>query len=244
MSATMPDFRTAVMTLVEASWEDESGTLRTAPARMEDKSAGGACIRIKTPIRVGSKLRIQWRFEQFSGIAKYCRSEGRDYVVGIQRDAANSPNPSRLLRARANVPPPEGMSSSPPVLTVKIESPTTRQESKPVESAPAPPAVESVPIVHGASPGTRDASSQGWSRNRQSQQTSGFAVSGLSMLLEFKPNGLQKQSKLVRKGNLCDINGSNWRPGTVVRTNSAKAATQAGTEKATARVKRRMLCRR
>lgn len=146
----MPDFRTAVMTLVEASWEDQSGALRTAPACMEDKSTGGACIRINTPIGVGSKLKIQWRFEQFSGTAKYCRSEGKDYVVGIQRDAANSPNPSRLLRA--NVPPPEGVSSSPPVLTAKIESPPPRLESKPVESTPRPPAVENVSIVHSASP--------------------------------------------------------------------------------------------
>jgi hypothetical protein len=147
----MPDFRTAVMTLVEASWEDESGALRTAPARMEDKSTGGACIRINTPIGVGSKLRIQWRFEQFSGTAKYCRSEGKDYVVGIQRDAANGPNPSQLLRA--NVPRPERMrNSGSPVLTAKIESPTARHESKPVESTPAPPAVESASIMHSASP--------------------------------------------------------------------------------------------
>ena len=151
MSAAMPDFRTAVMTLVEASWEDESGAWRTAPARMEDKSTGGACIRIDKPIGVGAKLRIQWRFEQFSGTARYCRREGKDYVVGIQRDAASSPNPSRLLGA--NVPPSEGMSSSSsPVLTAKIESPSARQESKLVESTPTPPAVESVSIVHNASP--------------------------------------------------------------------------------------------
>jgi hypothetical protein len=53
---------------------------------MEDKSAGGACIRIKTPIAVGSNLTVQWRFERFSGTAKYCRSEGHEYLVGIQKD--------------------------------------------------------------------------------------------------------------------------------------------------------------
>ena len=47
MSATMRELRTAVLTLVEASWEDQSGSLQTVAARMEDKSAGGACIRIK-----------------------------------------------------------------------------------------------------------------------------------------------------------------------------------------------------
>src|SRR5580704_17040138 len=93
----MPEFRMPVMTLVEASWEDPSGASRTAAARMEDRSPGGACIRIKTPIGVGSKVRIQWRFEQFSGTAKYCRSEGREYLVGIQRDTAKDPIPGQLV---------------------------------------------------------------------------------------------------------------------------------------------------
>jgi hypothetical protein len=55
----MPEFRTPVMTWVEASWEDSSGVLQTVPARMEDKSTGGACIRIKIPIAVGAKLKVQ-----------------------------------------------------------------------------------------------------------------------------------------------------------------------------------------
>jgi hypothetical protein len=146
----MPDFRTAVMTLVEASWEDEGGALRTVPARMEDKSSGGACIRINTPIGVGAKLRIQWRFEQFSGTARYCRSEGKDYVVGIQRDAANSPVPSRLLPA--NVPLPEVLrSSSLPVSTAGIESLAPKQDKNPDESPPAPQAVENAMPTHSAS---------------------------------------------------------------------------------------------
>ena len=76
----MPEFRMPVMTLVEASWEDQSGTSQIVAARMEDRSSGGACVRINTAIGVGSKVRIQWRLEQFSGTAKYCRSEGREYV--------------------------------------------------------------------------------------------------------------------------------------------------------------------
>lgn len=82
------------MTWVEVSWDDPSGKLQIAPARMEDKSSGGACIRIKIPIRVGSRLTVKWRFEQFSGTTKYCRSEGDEYVVGIQRDAVQSPVPA------------------------------------------------------------------------------------------------------------------------------------------------------
>jgi hypothetical protein len=147
----MPDFRTAVMTLVEASWEDQSGALRTVPARMEDKSTGGACIRINTPIEVGAKLGIQWRFEQFSGTAKYCRSEGADYIVGIQRDAANSLIPNRLLPA--NVPPQGGArSSSPTVVTTRVKS--APQESTLIESTPVPPSVETAPIARTTSRAT------------------------------------------------------------------------------------------
>lgn len=129
MSAAVPEFRTPVMTLVEASWEDQTGS-HTASARMEDKSLGGACIRLKTPIAVGSKLRIQWRFEQFSGITKYCRKEGREYLVGIQRHATDNP---ASLPAPAKVPPADVRTSDPPAPTAQIETPLRQQSSKPNE---------------------------------------------------------------------------------------------------------------
>lgn len=87
----MRELRSVVMILVEASW-DETGSLKRIPARMEDRSVSGACIQVNTPIGVGSKLMIQWRFDQFSGITKYCRSEGREFLVGIQRDKSSVTN--------------------------------------------------------------------------------------------------------------------------------------------------------
>lgn len=142
----MPEFRTPVMTLVEASWQDQRGALQTVHARMEDKSPGGACIRVKTPIGVGSKLRIQWRFEQFSGTARYCRSEGREYIVGIQRDTTRSSIPNQP--APMDVPPLEDVSSSDLLLPpVKIPSLPARQESKLNENSIAEPKVESAPMV-------------------------------------------------------------------------------------------------
>jgi hypothetical protein len=116
----MAEPRTLVMTIVEVSWEDASGTLRIVPGRLEDKSAGGACVWVKTPITVGSRLRIQWRFEQFSGIAKYCRSEGFEYRVGIQRDEIYTPIPTRAV---ADAP----------------------HEAKPIEPSPASARIESLP---------------------------------------------------------------------------------------------------
>ncbi len=72
---------------------------------MEDKSVGGARIRVKAPIATGSQLKIRWRFEQFEGIAKYCRREGREFVVGIQRQDGNDAAKSDGIEAadaRAN----------------------------------------------------------------------------------------------------------------------------------------------
>ena len=78
----------AVMILVEAMWEDQNGTVQKSSARMENHSPGGACIRLRKPVHVGARLRLQWRFEEFTGTARWRRSDGRDYLVGIQRDSA------------------------------------------------------------------------------------------------------------------------------------------------------------
>lgn len=135
----MREYRTAVMTWVEASWENPSGSLQTIPARMEDKSPSGACIRVKQPIDVGSKLKIQWRFDQFSGITKYCRSDGYEYLVGIQRDATNPvPGPTLPKEEAAE----KNLRSNPvlastsvlapsPVVTAKVEMLPKRQEWQP-----------------------------------------------------------------------------------------------------------------
>ncbi|MGA9308066.1 MAG: hypothetical protein WBW31_21895, partial [Candidatus Sulfotelmatobacter sp.] len=147
----MPEFRMPVMTLVEASWEDQSGASRTAAARMEDRSTGGACIRIKTAIGVGSKVRIQWRFEQFSGTAKYCRSEGREYLVGIQRDTTENPIASPPVLAE--VPAPKSVVANVAAASVvKAENLPTRQETKPNEIPPAVLQAENVPPMLTAAP--------------------------------------------------------------------------------------------
>jgi hypothetical protein len=98
MAAGMPELRTPVMILVDVSWE-EAGVSQKTRGCMEDKSAGGACIRTKRPIAVGARLKIQWRFEQFAGIVKYCRHEAREYVVGVQREGGNASNSSHIESA-------------------------------------------------------------------------------------------------------------------------------------------------
>ncbi len=83
--------RTPVMILVEASWENQHGALQTAPATMEDRSPGGACIRLKARIPVDTRVKVEGRWQKFTGVTRYCRPDGRDFVVGIQRDPTLGP---------------------------------------------------------------------------------------------------------------------------------------------------------
>jgi hypothetical protein len=87
--------------MVEASWEDQSGTLQRERARMENTSNFGARIRVKKQIDAGARLRVQWRWEQFSGVARCCLKDGIDYFVGIQRDAKRSE--VRVLRSQRSL---------------------------------------------------------------------------------------------------------------------------------------------
>jgi hypothetical protein len=80
------------MARAEAQWEDPSGAERVALAMLEDISQGGAGVRLRQPISVGSRLKIKWHKEQFSGTVRHCHREGMEYVLGIQRDAPESEN--------------------------------------------------------------------------------------------------------------------------------------------------------
>ena len=77
--------RAGIMARIEAMWEDEGGNPRIIPARLEDKSEAGACIRIREPIGVGTKLTVQWPNGHIVGTVMYCNQHGEEYVLGMQR---------------------------------------------------------------------------------------------------------------------------------------------------------------
>jgi hypothetical protein len=97
MKDAAPEPRTPVMIMVDASWQDQNGTAQAARARNENKSPGGACIRLNKRIFVGTHLRIEGQWEKFSGEARYCRKDGRDYLVGIQKHKAQWPAATRVV---------------------------------------------------------------------------------------------------------------------------------------------------
>jgi len=90
------------MIVVDAWWEGPDGALQKGRARIVNKSASGACVRIEKRIHVGAKLRIESRWEEFCGVAKYCRSDGRGYLVGIQRKAGVDSIPKQAAKSLLN----------------------------------------------------------------------------------------------------------------------------------------------
>jgi hypothetical protein len=80
--------RAGIMARINALWADQRGTPRITPAKLEDKSPAGACIRIKEPIAVGTHVIVQWPNGHFSGTVTYCNRHGEEYVLGMQRDPA------------------------------------------------------------------------------------------------------------------------------------------------------------
>src|SRR5277367_2458796 len=89
--------RRNMMALAEVSWQDQSGTYRDIPAKIENTSPSGACIRLKQPVNVGAKLHVRWYREQFSGTSRYCLRQGSDYFLGIHRDGARNASQVPLL---------------------------------------------------------------------------------------------------------------------------------------------------
>src|SRR5437588_12740434 len=73
--------RMLMWAVAEISWEDASGQHYQASAVLEDRSNSGACVRLTRPVAVGSVVTIRWQREQFSAVARDCRSDG--WEVGI-----------------------------------------------------------------------------------------------------------------------------------------------------------------
>jgi len=138
--------RTVLWALAEISWEDPGGVPHRATATIEDTSRSGACVRVKLPFTVGSTVAIKWSREQFCAVAKNCRPDGRDFLIGVLRDADQS-RAQRLL-ASLNVPQPRtAVKSKDPAQQETISATSTPdQEQKGARKLkPLPPPVRAAP---------------------------------------------------------------------------------------------------
>jgi hypothetical protein len=79
--------RKVMWAMAEITWENDGGTSFRVPAILEDTSTSGACIRIKRPVAIGSRLNIKWHREEFPAIARNCRRDGGDFLLGVLREA-------------------------------------------------------------------------------------------------------------------------------------------------------------
>jgi len=138
--------RKVMWAVAEITWEDNSGTSFRVPAILEDTSMSGACVRIKRPLAVGSRLTIRWHREQFSGIARNCRRDGRDFLLGVLREeetvsATKSDSHSAVLEAKAERPPEKPKEVKPaaaaPAQTL-LSSPVRLPRPARAEPAPTP----------------------------------------------------------------------------------------------------------
>jgi len=76
--------------VAEISWQDPAGKPVRERATLEDTSHSGACLRLKAPVQIGSRVHIKWHREQFSAVARNCRRDGRDFLLGVLREPANT----------------------------------------------------------------------------------------------------------------------------------------------------------
>jgi hypothetical protein len=85
--------------VAEISWEDPTGTPACAPATMEDTSVSGACLRVQTPVGIGSRLTVKWHKEQFRAIARNCRRDGKEFLLGVRREKDQAERRNQTTRA-------------------------------------------------------------------------------------------------------------------------------------------------
>src|SRR5690242_9685103 len=134
--------RNAMWAVAEVAWEDDSGTSFPAPATLEDTSPSGASVRVQRPFNVGSRLTIRWHREQFSAVARNCRSDGTAFLLGLLREHGNRANVSSQEKPAKTPAPVEATPAHLP--TAKSEHPQipSRNSARAEAAPPTTPPIE------------------------------------------------------------------------------------------------------
>lgn len=138
--------RTVMWAVAEVSWED-GGEAHRSPATLEDTSLSGACLRVKRPFTVGSRVTIKWHREQFSAVARNCRSDGRDFLLGVKREAESV--------AAAKKPAQENQGCPTSHLLCEKSEPASTAVTSPAERRPLAEVPSKTPAVARTQPTTR-----------------------------------------------------------------------------------------
>jgi len=127
--------------VAEVSWADASGLPKHASATIEDMSVSGACLRVRAPIGVGSRVIVEWHREQFSAVTRNCRSDGTDFLLGVCREAngkRTSPDPEGVEGSAFSEPSRGGNGNQPDLAT--RSSLGSVPYSNPIPVSPSAPA--------------------------------------------------------------------------------------------------------
>ena len=165
--------RMLMWAVAEISWEDASGQHCQASAVLEDRSNSGACVRLARPVAVGSVVTIRWQREQFSAVARNCRRDGLEFLIGVRREAesgrASRNSASRKLAPAAAVKVPHSPSAPmqndhPLLLALHAERERRRDQQKvtPTDTISIAPASSApkMPLPNGAAISTQSESTQ------------------------------------------------------------------------------------
>jgi hypothetical protein len=79
------EIRKALAARVKFTWTNPKGSLQVSPAMLEDHSFSGASMRIRHPMAAGARVDVQWYSRSFSGIVRFCKRSGMDYILGIKK---------------------------------------------------------------------------------------------------------------------------------------------------------------
>lgn len=79
--------RRTMWAVAQVSWVDTAGVARSCSATLEDISPSGACLRVQHSIAPGASVNVKWHREQFQAVAKNCRSDGYEFLLGVRREA-------------------------------------------------------------------------------------------------------------------------------------------------------------
>ena len=96
--------RVAMWARAEVSWNDAQGVCCRAPATLENTSQSGACLRVRQPFEIGSRLTVRWYREQFCAVARNCHSDGHEFVLGVRRESDAESTVSEAVRNKIDPP--------------------------------------------------------------------------------------------------------------------------------------------
>ena len=76
-------------------WEDQLGRKHQGAAQLANISPSGASVEVQSPVRIGTKLLLDYQNQELCGKVKYCVLQRSGYRLGIEFQDGNRWSPRR-----------------------------------------------------------------------------------------------------------------------------------------------------